>query len=199
MKSAFTFGVVSLLLLSAHALAQDSGSSAENSAPIVIVTPPPATLLDSFDDTQGVVLTSTTRGSVIGADDGTALTVIAVDKTIAGKSDHQRGIAIELAAKNGRIARAYVDEQDLAGLIDALNTLSKIDKPASTLTDVDAAYRNFNVRIANVDDNGSRAAVVRVVQYTHVTGEVFWVVARFRGERLSEIRDQVLAAQKALK
>lgn len=167
---------------------------------LVMLPKPVPTKLEAFEQAEGVlVIRGYTRVGNILFDNSAEMTVYAVSmRNSAGAT--QAGVAIEIVQSNrGRVARTYVDEDELESLMQNLDALAQVNKDASSLENVEATYRTRgNLQIINRNDNGGRTAIVRAVQYSPLTGQVAWATARLRATRLTEITRQLQAARDVL-
>ena len=196
-RAAFCF--IAIVFSAAIARAQNEANDTPSDTPAaVVVTQPPPTALDALDRSQGLTVRGLTKVGEVPDDSGGNLTVFAV--TVDNRqSAPQRGLALLVTTKAGAAARAYVDEDEIASLLEGVKALAKLDRSATPMADSRGVYRTKgNVTILNVDDNGSRTAIVRTMQISPLTGQVSVATARYRSVRLNEILRQLQAAKDVL-
>lgn len=196
MRHALLF-TVGLIAFQSVTFAQSEDNEPTDAPAAVVVTQPPATKLDALDRSPGLTVRGLTKISELPDDFGATLAIYAVTLTDK-QSAPLRGVALVVTNKNAS-ARAYVDEDEIAPLIDGIKTLAKLDRGESPLQEARGVYRTKgNVAILNVDNNGGRMAIVRTVQVSPLTGQLSVAAAKFRATRLNEIARQLEQAQAAL-
>ncbi|MDB5328818.1 MAG: hypothetical protein JWM57_4387 [Phycisphaerales bacterium] len=196
-RAAFCFFAIVLSVTVARAQNEANDTPSDTPA-AVVVTQPPATKLDALDRGPGLTVRGLTKVGDVPDDSGGKLTVFAVTVDDRMKAP-LRGLALLVTAKSGAAARAYVDEEEIAPLIEGVKALAKLDRGATPMTDSRGVYRTLgNVTILNVDDNGSRTAIVRTMQVSPLTGQVSVAAARYRSVRLNEILRQLQNAKEVL-
>ena len=166
-----------------------------------VMLPPPLTKLEAIAAQKGVVITKgfTDIGTLQG-EDGSSVLVSAVQFTDGAAKEH--GVAFHVGQQvEGRTLQttAYVDEQELDGLITAVNALSKLQDGASPLQQFDARYQTLGaLELISTNHNGGRMILVRALELQ--PGAVQPVIAetRFFVSRLPELAQRLTAAKDLL-
>ena len=180
--------------------ASDGGGGNGSQTPTVVtITAAPPTTIEAVEQQVGAVITKRfTKGAVIASDDGGSINLYAALVT-GGNPSSVTAIAVELVQRGGRVARAYIDADEIDALLSGLNELAKIDRAEGVLDGVEARYTTRgHLQFVNVDDGGSRAVVIHVLQVAPVTGQVSVASLRVRAGRIAEIRQQIAAAKELL-
>ncbi len=179
---------------SAIVLAQDIDEDEvqDQTQAIVIVQKPPATKIEAFEQSVGVVLTKglTQVGNLASDDEAETNLNVVFMKDSNDKKVY--GVQVEIRLKDTRPVRCYIDEDEINPLIDALGKLSRVDKNTLPMDLIEGAYKTRgNLDIYNREINGGRAAVLRVTSISALTGQVRVARASFRVARLVEIVQQL--------
>ena len=205
---ALIIGGLSLALFAVHVVAQQrlgeptappTGATGSESQPM-FAPPPPQTRLEGLAAQEGVLIV---KGySDIGevqSDDGSRLRVTAVTFTDA-KQNREQGLVITIEQRDQTPAIAYVDADEMDGLAEALDQLAKLENGASSMNNVEGAYRTRgDLEITNDASNGGgRVATVRATQILVPSGQVLQAQASLRPARLGEIRQQIAQAKDSL-
>jgi len=160
------------------------------------------TRLEAIELRKGAVIVKgyTEVGKVDG-EEGSSVTVSAIEMKDTKIGSHEMGLAI-VAAGGGegtRSAVSYVDFDEIAGLLAAIDALAKPDPEATRLSAYEAQYRTrSNLEFVSFDNNSQRMITVRAVQVLFPSGEVIWSTARFRLATLASIRKQISDAKEVL-
>lgn len=145
--------VVSFFAFSLNAVAADSGSQQQ-----------PKTKLESFVAQDGVVIV---RGfSTVGevkANYGGLLTVESKEFTNVTSGKKEYGITIEVK-ETGRLERkntSYIDYDEIDSLVKGIDYISKVDKSATKLDDMQADYKTRGDLVVSTfsSRNGISAAI----------------------------------------
>jgi hypothetical protein len=151
--------------------------------PFNFMLPPPMTRLEAFAAQRGVVVVKGLSDTGALRDDiSTTVSVAAVQ--MSNGTDKVVGAAITMATMT-----AYVDEEELEGLINAIDSIAKLQDGVTPLQHFEARYQTGGaVEIANVRlDSGGRAAVLRIMQLNVTTGQPEFGIAQFTVSRLPEL------------
>ena len=148
-----------------------------------------------------VIVKGYTEVGRVDGEEGSSITVSAIELKDTTRGTHEMGLAI-VAAQGGegrRSAISYVDFDEIAGLLTALDYLAKPDPQATALSAYEAQYRTrSNLEFVSFDSNNQRMISVRAVQVIFPSGEVIWSTAHFRLSTLASIRKQISDAKELL-
>ena len=176
------------------------GSSDQQATASVIIAnpmPPPQTKIEKASIVKdAVALKGYTDVGDVQADNGATIRVTAVQINVG--SDTALGVAISIRGSN-RAAVSFVDYDELDALINAFDTLGKLQPPVTTLANYQGDYRTKgNVQLSNIDENGGRVLVVRTVQVLDPSGQIIWSTAAMRPARGGEVKQQLVNAKQML-
>ena len=199
MKFLFTF-LVPLCVVAAQAFAQ-LGAPANPAGPNAPGVEAP-TRLESLELRKSTIIVKgySEVGKVDG-EEGSSITVSAIEMKDTKIGSHEMGLAIVAAggAEGTRSAISYVDFEEIAALLTALDTLAKPDPAATRLSAYEAQYRTRSgLEFVSFDNNNQRMISVRAVQVIFPSGEVIWSTAHFRLATLASIRKQISDAKELL-
>ena len=191
--------IITLLLLPSHTKAQ-VGAAGQGSPPAPGLEAP--TRLEALELRKNTVIVKgyTEVGKVDG-DEGSSVTVSAIELKDTSRGSHEMGLAIVAAqgGDNRRSAVSYVDFDEITGLLNAIDYLAKPDPDATRLAAYEAQYRTrSNLEFVSFDSNNQRMISIRAVQVLFPSGEVTWSTAHFRLTMLASIRKQISDAKDVL-
>jgi hypothetical protein len=171
-------------------------------APLVVTTiPKPQTRLEAMYVEKGAVLVRgyTDIGTLQG-EDGSSLRVTAVEIADSTRGTRQTGLALQVASRNrDHGATSFIDIEDVKSLLEAIDSIAKIDHAVTRLSDFETSYRTRgDLEIANIRTGHGRLVTVGATQILPSTGQVLSGVASFRVSRLADLRQAIVAAQEAL-
>ena len=90
--------------------------------------------------------------------------------------------------QGNRSARSYIDDDELDDLLNALQSMERLDHTVTNLSDFTARYRTRgDLEIGNAASDGAREMVVRSVQIQPSSGEIVWATAREPLSRLGDL------------
>jgi hypothetical protein len=189
--------VAAVSMLGSSAVAWAQSEPLELEATSVVIAQPVFTTLDRLDQSDGLTVRTLTKVADLSDDTGGTLSVFAVriaavepaagPATRPSDSSQRRGLSVVIAPRGGRPVRAYVDENDVARLIDGLTAMNTADRGGGPQTEVRGVYRYANLAVLQFDDAGGRTVAVRAVQVLPLTGQAIFGVARFQSPRLSDL------------
>ena len=148
-----------------------------------------------------VIVKGYTEVGKVDGEEGSSITVSAIEMKDTKIGSHETGIAIQAAggAERERSAISYVDYEEIAALLTAIDSLAKPDPNATRLSAYEAQYRTrSNLEFTSFDNNNQRMISVRAVQVIFPSGEVIWSTAHFRLATLASIRKQISDAKELL-
>lgn len=184
---------------------QTGNSQQQQQQPAVVtIAATPPTKIEAFEQVPGAMIVKHfAKSATIASDDGGTINLYAVAVENTTKGTRLTGVAVELVQHGGRAARAYVDGDELDALLDAMTDVEKIARPDGPpngpLDGIEARYQTRgHFQLINVDDGGSRAVVIHVLQVAPITGQVSIATLRIRAGRLAEVRQQIGAARDVL-
>jgi hypothetical protein len=180
--------------------AEDNEAPREVSTVMVIPQSPPLTKLEAFESRKGIAIVRRySAPAIIQADTGAVQVSAVVLKNMAN-DESARGIAVQVySTRTGKVASSYIDEDEIAPLLDALSALPKLARDDSPMTDFSGRFATRgNFEVLNVDIDGARTALLRSTRVASLTGEVATATTRIRIARLAELRQQVVAAKEQL-
>src|SRR5213075_1276593 len=150
---------------------------------------------------SAVIVKGYTEIGRVDGEDGSSISVSAIELKDTARGSKETGLAI-VAAGGGdtrRSAISYVDFDEIAGLLSAIDSLAKPDPEATRLSAYEAQYRTrSNLEFVSYDNNSQRMISVRAVQVIFPSGEVTWSTAHFRLTMLAAIRKQITDAKDVL-
>jgi hypothetical protein len=160
------------------------------------------TKLEALEFRKGtLIIKGYTEVGRVDGEDGSSITVSAIEIKDSGRGVSEMGLAI-VAAGGGearRSAISYVDFDEIAGLLSALDSLGKPDPDATRLSAYEAQFRTrSNLEFVSFDSNNQRMISVKAVQVIFPSGEVTWSTAQFRLSTLASIRKQLVDAKDLL-
>ena len=160
------------------------------------------TRLESLELRKGtIILKGYTEVGKVDGEEGSSVTVSAVEMKDSKIGSHEMGLAIQASGggENARAANSYVDFEEIPALLTAIDSLSKPDPNATRLSAYEAQYRTHsNLEFLSFDSNNQRMISVRAVQVIFPSGEVIWATAHFRLATLANIRKQISDAKEVL-
>ena len=166
-----------------------------------VMVPPPLTRLEGLAAQRGVVIVKgyTDIGTLAG-DDGSSVVVSAVQ--FSDGTNKEAGVALHVSQPvEGRTMQttAYVDENEIDGLIAATNALSKMQEGATPLQHFDARYQTQGaVELVSTNVNGGRMVVVRTMELRPTSEPPPVAQAQFFVSRLPELAQRLTAAKELL-
>jgi hypothetical protein len=166
-----------------------------------VMVPPPLTRLEALAAQRGVVIVKgyTDIGTLAG-DDGSSVVVSAVQ--FSDGTNREAGVALHVSQPvEGRTMRttAYVDENEIDGLIGAVNALSKLQEGATPLQQFDARYQTQGAfELVSTNVNGGRVILVRAMELRPTSEPPPVAQAQFFLSRLSELGQRLTAAKELL-
>lgn len=206
MKNLVASVVLCISSIGSSSLAQSDNSpsspppdQSQNATQVIIANPipPPQTNIEKATLVKdAVALKGYTDVGDVQADNGATIRVTAVQVNL--NSDTLLGVAISIRGAN-RTAVSFVDYDELDALINALDTLGKLQPPVTTLANYQGDFRTKgNAQLSNIDENGGRVLVVRTVQILDPSGQIIWSTATMRPARAGEIKQQLVSAKQLL-
>jgi hypothetical protein len=148
-----------------------------------------------------IIVKGYTEVGKVDGEDGSSINVSAIEIKDATRGTKEMGLAI-VAVQGGegrRQAISYVDFDEIAGLLSAIDYLAKPDAEATRLSAYEAQYRTkSSLEFVSFDSNNQRMVSVRAVQVIFPTGEPVWATAQFRLSTLAAIRKQIVDAKDLL-
>jgi hypothetical protein len=174
---------------------------AVTAAQFVSPAPAPATVLESQSLAKGMLIVKGyTDVATLAGDDDSSVRTTAVE--VAQPSEKFRGIIFTIhqgGRAGAREAVAYLDEDEIKPLGEALDAMSRLERGASPMNDFEGCYRTRgNLEITNYNRGGARMVSLRAVQVLLPSGEITWATARFSVARLTELRQQLTTAAQTL-
>ena len=148
-----------------------------------------------------IILKGYTEVGKVDGEEGSSITISAVEMKDSKIGSREMGIAIQASGggERERAAISYIDFEEIAPLLSAIDTLSKPDPNATRLSAYEAQYRTHsNLEFLSFDNNNQRMISVRAVQVIFPSGEVIWSTAHFRLATLASIRKQISDAKELL-
>jgi hypothetical protein len=181
-------------------------SAAEPSPPqpvvIAATLPPPLTRVETLAASKGlVIIKGYSEPVILNGDDGSVLRLSAIDVRDGKDARRESGLVFSLRGAGGNDAEttAYVDRDEIDAMIDALDTLGKLDPAVAGMPNFEGTFRTRgDVVLANVDINGSRMLAIRATRVIPSAGEIGSANAIFRLSRLDELRRMLTDARDAL-
>jgi hypothetical protein len=165
-------------------------------------SPPAATTLERFGLlTNTVVIRGYTDVAGIRDEQGAVARVLAVEFTAVASREKASGIAIEIHPNraDAPVITALVDEDEIEGLIDAVDALAKIEHATTPLANYEARFRTRGgLELANIDDNGTRRLTLSATQVLAVNGQLVWATMSLPLPRAKELASQFALARDAL-
>jgi hypothetical protein len=159
---------------------------------------PPAPILDAPTKLEALELrkgTLVVKGySEIGrveGENGAFIIVSAIELRDMTRGVKEIGLAItaQQAGENARHAVSYIDYEEIAGLLTAMDYLAKPDPEATKLSNYEAQYRTrSSLEVVSFDSNNQRMVSVRAVQVLFPSGEIVWTTTHFRLASIVAIR-----------
>jgi hypothetical protein len=199
----FLLSAIFPCIIYSSSFAQTQGELTEDVAGTsVVVNPtPPATNLQRMEVEKGrVIIKGYSDVARITGERNSAVRVIAIRMTDDNNAK-ESGVVLVVASARGAdvTATSYIDYDELDSLINALDALQKADKNSAPLADFEARYRTRgDLELANLNIDGSRMIAVKSNQILIPSGQYKAATAYFRAARLSEIRQQIIAAKGTL-
>ncbi len=166
-----------------------------------VMLPPPLTRLEALAGQKGVVVVRgfTDIGALV-TDDSSSVLVAAVEFTDGTNKEH--GIAVHVSQPvEGRTVQtvAYVDENEIDALIDAVNKMAKLQDGASPLQQFDARYQTQGaLELVSTNVNGGRMILCRAMELRPGAEAPAVAQAQFFVSRLPEIAQRLTAAKEVL-
>jgi hypothetical protein len=204
MKKVVSFGVVVVALigvLSLRSHGQNEPSQSSDTPIVVTNIPRPATKLEAMSISKGALLVKgyTDIGTLTG-EDGSTLRVTAVEITDQARGARLTGIAMQISGRNrNQGATSFIDSEDVKSLLDAIDSLEKVDHSVTKLADFESSYRTRgDLEIANLRTGNGRIVTLSATQILSPSGQLLSGVASFRASRLVDLRQAIAAASDAL-
>jgi len=158
---------------------------------VTLGPPPPKTALEAFELQEGATIVHglSRIGEVVGPQGG-AVVVIAREMTNAVTGRKARGVTIEVHERDStpRYSTSYIDYDELAGLIQGLEQLGRLNRSSTQLDQFGGDYRtkgHFRVAVRGFRSDISVALSSGLVDPTSAT---------FKATDLGKIRDLLVAA-----
>jgi hypothetical protein len=195
---------LAIVLFPLTSLAQqqaDNGANNSQSPTVVVTTPPPpATVLESRLAMKNVIVVKGfTDIATVNGEDGAAIRVIAVEASIPTQQDHAYGLAIEIHSQGDHTAVSYVDLDEIDGLINAIDYLTKAEANVTQLANFSVQYHTRgDLELSNFAADGSRLIGFKAVQILPTTNQLLVATAYFRVATMGELRQQIIAGQQAV-
>jgi uncharacterized protein YbcV (DUF1398 family) len=96
-------------------------------------------------------------------------------------------------------ATSFIDSEDVKSLLDAIDSLEKVDHSVTKLADFESSYRTRgDLEIANLRTGNGRIVTLSATQILSPSGQLLSGVASFRASRLVDLRQAIAAASDAL-
>jgi len=150
---------------------------------------------------NAVIVKGYTEVGKVDGEEGSSISVSAIELKDTARNTRELGLAI-VAAQGGETRRqaiSYVDYDEIAGLLTAIDYLAKPDADATHLSAYEAQYRTrSNLEFVSFDNNNQRMISIRTVQVLFPSGEVTWSTAQFRLPLLASVRKQISDAKEVL-
>jgi hypothetical protein len=150
---------------------------------------------------NAVIVKGYTEVGKVDGEEGSSISVSAIELKDTSRNTRELGLAI-VAAQGGdtrRQATSYVDFDEIAGLLTAIDYLAKPDPDATHLSAYEAQYRTrSNLEFVSFDNNNQRMISIRAVQVLFPSGEITWSTASFRLPLLASVRKQISDAKEVL-
>jgi hypothetical protein len=166
-----------------------------------VMVPPPLTRVEALAAQKGLVIVKgyTDVGTLI-ADDQSSVLVSAVQFSDGRNKEH--GVALHVSQPvEGRTVRttAYVDEEEMDGLIAAIDSLSKLQDGASPMQHFDARYETRGtLELVSTNLNGGRVILIRALELRSGMEPPVVAQAPFFVSRLPELAQRLAAAKELL-
>ena len=167
-----------------------------------VIVPPPLTRLEAIASQRSVVIVKgyTDIGTLI-ADDQSSVLVSAVQFSDGTNKEH--GVALHVSQTvEGRSVQttAYVDEEEIDGLVAAIESLSKLQDGAATpMQHFDARYQTLGaLELVSTNVNGGRMILIRALELRPGVEPPVVAQAPFFGSRLPELGQKLTAAKDLL-
>jgi hypothetical protein len=166
-----------------------------------VMVPPPLTRLEALAAQKGLVIVKgyTDVGTLI-ADDQSSVLVTAVQFSDGKNKEH--GVALHVSQPvEGRTIQttAYVDEEEIDGLIAAIDSLTKLQDGASAMQHFDARYQTQGaLELLSTNLNGGRIILVRAMELRSGMEPPVVAQAPFFVSRLAELGQRMTAAKELL-
>jgi hypothetical protein len=177
------------------------GAGPGGPAGISVMVPPPLTRLEALAAQRTVIVVKgyTDIGTLV-ADDQSSVLVSAVQ--FSDGQNKESGVAIHVSQPiEGRTMQttAYVDEQELDGLIAAINSLAKLQDGATPLQQFDARYQTLGAfELVSTTVNGGRMILVRAMELHPGAEQPLLAQAQFFVSRMPELAQRLTAAKELL-
>jgi hypothetical protein len=196
----FSIAIALLIALCSVTKAQEDNSDAGGVSAVSITPPPPKTKLEAFElRKNALIVRGYTEIGAIRGDDNSAIRIIAVELTDSGKQSKELGLVVEVSRGQNRSAISYVDYDEIDALADAMDSVVKLDRTATTLNEFEARFcTKGDLELTNTTQNGSRTLGIRATQVLLPTGQTAWATAHFALSRAAEIKQQILNAKQSL-
>ncbi|MEA2735544.1 MAG: hypothetical protein QOE14_1995 [Humisphaera sp.] len=166
-----------------------------------VMLPPPLTKLEAFAAQRGVVIIKgyTDIGTLNG-DDSSSVLISAVH--FSDGTNKVSGVAVHVSQPaDGRAitTTAYVDENELDGLIAAIDSIAKLQEGASPMQQFEARYQTLGaLELVNTNVNGGRMIHVRAMEMAPVANQRIVATSQFFVSRLPELGQRLTAAKELL-
>ena len=193
----------SMLQLST-ARGQDASSGTDTTAGQIIRVvniPPPQTGLQKVAMQKGVLVTKNyVEVATIAGEDDSNVQLVAVQMVAGGEKAYGIAFCVQRNGRYARVATSYVDENEIDGLMNALDQISR--KQASgqaTNTEFECTYQTRgDLTVGNVSNSGTRMLQVHATQVVIPSGEMLMSMAHFRLARVPELMTQINAAKQVI-
>jgi hypothetical protein len=167
-----------------------------------VMVPPPLTRLEALAAQKGLVIVKgyTDIGTLV-ADDQSSVLVSAVQFSDGTNKEH--GVALHVSQTvEGRSVQttAYVDEEEIDGLVAAIDSISKLqDGAASPMQHFDARYQTLGaLELVGTNVNGGRMVMVRALELRPGMEPPVVAQAPFFVSRMPELGQKLTAAKELL-
>jgi hypothetical protein len=194
-------GVAMIGLLCFRSHGQNEPAVASDMPIVVTNIPKPQTKLEAMATEKGELLVKgyTDIGTLQG-EDGSSVRVTAIEIADQSRGSRQTGIAMQVTTRDrGRGATSLIDSEDVKSLLDAIDSIAKIDHAVTRMGDFESSYRTHgDLEIANIRTGNGRMVTITATQILSPSGLVLTGTAPFRASRLPDLRHAIVAAQDAL-
>jgi hypothetical protein len=202
MRASLLLALLVLFSSASFVSAQVENAEDDNPTTSVVVNPaPPKTKLEAAAFTKGVLVVGgfTDVGTIAG-EDGGGVKVTAVEYTNSATQEKHYGLVMTVhQAQGNRTAKSYIDDDEIDDLLNALQSMERMNSSVTQLGDFTARFRTKgDFEIGNVASDGAREMVIRSVQIEHASGEMIWAVDRQPLTRLGDVLQCITSAKQKL-
>ncbi len=176
-----------------------AAAPAENPAVAVARPVPARTRMEAFAERKGaIIIRGFSEIASITGEEGTGVRITAVELSDA-RGNREQGVLIEVSQGQGHDAGSYIDYDELGGVMEALDTLQRMDRAASKMLNVEGRFRTRgDVEFTNFSTGGVRMGATRCTQVSSITGEAVSASAYFGTATLGALRTHLTTAKQAL-